>query len=84
MFGNLEEEDTWFEMSEEQRSHFEDIRHFNSYLREEYHAINQLLWKSAHSFQPTGNSGFPQRLIIECQLSGLFHQAISDQLPIGL
>ncbi|XP_073995196.1 endoplasmic reticulum-Golgi intermediate compartment protein 2 isoform X2 [Rhodnius prolixus] len=61
MFGNLEEEDTWFEMSEEQRSHFEDIRHFNSYLREEYHAINQLLWKSAHSFQPTGNSGFPQR-----------------------
>uniref|UniRef100_A0A023F2D1 Putative copii vesicle protein n=1 Tax=Triatoma infestans TaxID=30076 RepID=A0A023F2D1_TRIIF len=61
MFGSLEEEDTWFEMNEEQRSHFEDIRHFNSYLREEYHAINQLLWKSAHSFQPTGNSGFPQR-----------------------
>lgn len=38
-FGTLEEEDTWFELAPNQRIHFENKRHFNSYLREEYHAI---------------------------------------------
>ncbi|KAJ8969144.1 hypothetical protein NQ317_018591 [Molorchus minor] len=35
-FGSLEEEDTWFELSPNQKIHFENKRHFNSYLREEY------------------------------------------------
>lgn len=38
-FGQLEEEDTWFELSDNQKLHFENKKHFNSYLREEYHAI---------------------------------------------
>lgn len=38
-FGQLEEEDTWFELSENQKLHFENKKHFNSYLREEYHAV---------------------------------------------
>lgn len=48
-FGKLDMMDTWFEMTPEQRLNFDDIRRFNSYLREEFHAINDLLWKSGHS-----------------------------------
>lgn len=43
---SLEEEDTWWELTQEQRAHFEALKHMNSYLREEYHAIHELLWKS--------------------------------------
>lgn len=42
----LEEEDTWWDLSREQRSHFEALKTMNSYFREEYHAIHELLWKS--------------------------------------
>nr|ACO12194.1 Endoplasmic reticulum-Golgi intermediate compartment protein 2 [Lepeophtheirus salmonis] len=45
-FGTLKEEDTWFDLDRVQRQHFEAIRTFNKYLREEYHAIQNLLWKS--------------------------------------
>lgn len=38
-FGSLEVEDTWFELSHNQQIHFDNKRHFNSYLREEYHAV---------------------------------------------
>lgn len=43
-FGSLEEQDTWFELSYNQRKYFDSMRHINSYLREEFHAIhvNQL------------------------------------------
>lgn len=45
-YDSLEEEDTWWELTSEQRAHFEALKHMNSYLREEYHAIHELLWKS--------------------------------------
>lgn len=45
-YDSLEEEDTWWELTPEQRAHFEALKHMNSYLREEYHAIHELLWKS--------------------------------------
>lgn len=45
-FGTLEEEDTWWELTPEQRSHFDSLMYMNSYLREEYHAVHELLWKS--------------------------------------
>ncbi|XP_023021334.2 endoplasmic reticulum-Golgi intermediate compartment protein 2 [Leptinotarsa decemlineata] len=48
-FGALEEEDTWFELAQNQHIHFENKRHFNSYLREEYHAVKDLLWRSRFS-----------------------------------
>ncbi|KAI4501515.1 hypothetical protein M0802_003392 [Mischocyttarus mexicanus] len=57
-FDTLEEEDTWWELSPEQRSHFEALKHMNSYLREEYHAIHELLWKSN---QITLRSEMPER-----------------------
>ncbi|XP_043676686.1 endoplasmic reticulum-Golgi intermediate compartment protein 2 isoform X3 [Vespula pensylvanica] len=57
-YDTLEEEDTWWELSLEQRSHFEALKHMNSYLREEYHAIHELLWKSN---QITLHSEMPKR-----------------------
>lgn len=54
----LEYEDTWWELTHEQRSHFEALKHMNSYLREEYHAIHKLLWKSN---QVTLHSEMPKR-----------------------
>lgn len=47
-FGELQEEDTWFELSPEQRDSFDSIKYLNTYLREEYHSIWKLLWKSGH------------------------------------
>ncbi|CAK9831168.1 Endoplasmic reticulum-Golgi intermediate compartment protein 2 [Anthophora retusa] len=55
---SLEQEDTWWELTQEQRSHFEALKHMNSYLREEYHAIHELLWKSN---QVTLHSEMPKR-----------------------
>lgn len=45
-FGELHEEDTWFELGEEQRMYFDSMRYINTYLREEYHAISKFLWRS--------------------------------------
>ncbi|ENN79004.1 hypothetical protein HUJ04_003524 [Dendroctonus ponderosae] len=50
-FGTLKQDDTWFELSDNQKVHFEHKKHFNSYLREEYHAIKDLLWKNSFSTQ---------------------------------
>lgn len=60
MFGILEEEDTWFELSKEQKMYFDNVRYVNSYLREEYHAIQDLLWKSGEATAFYGGQ-FPKR-----------------------
>ncbi|XP_015603691.1 endoplasmic reticulum-Golgi intermediate compartment protein 2 [Cephus cinctus] len=59
-FKPLKEEDTWWELSREQRLHFDALKHVNTYLREEYHAIHELLWKSN---QVTLFSEMPNRTI---------------------
>lgn len=38
-FGQLHEEDTWWEMDAAQRSHFEFVQAMNAYLREEWHSL---------------------------------------------
>ena len=48
-FGRLKEEPTWFELDRLQRKHFESIKTFNEYLREEYHSLQDLLWNSGQS-----------------------------------
>jgi len=48
-FGRLTEEDTWFELDHIQKQHFTSIQTFNEYLREEYHALQSVLWKSGHA-----------------------------------
>ncbi|XP_075981825.1 endoplasmic reticulum-Golgi intermediate compartment protein 2 [Anticarsia gemmatalis] len=47
-FGELQEEDTWFELTQEQQDAFDAVKYINSYLREEYHSIKDLLWKKGH------------------------------------
>jgi hypothetical protein len=54
----LHEEDTWWELTPDQRAHFEALKHMNSYFREEYHAIHELLWKSN---QLTFSNAMPKR-----------------------
>ena len=54
----LSADDTWWELTMHQRSHFDALKHMNSYLREEYHAVHELLWKSQ---QVTFFSDMPER-----------------------
>ncbi|CAH1366343.1 hypothetical protein MTP99_007694 [Tenebrio molitor] len=72
-FGALEEEETWFELAPNQLVHFENKKHFNSYLREEYHAIKDLLWRSSFSTMfgqmPTRNIN-PDRPYDACRIHG--------------
>lgn len=46
-FGVLEEEDTWWELCPNQKMYFEYVQHLNSYLREEYHSIADVLYKGS-------------------------------------
>jgi len=48
-FGRLNEENSWFELDHLQRKHFDSIKLFNGYLREEFHAIHHVLWTSGSS-----------------------------------
>ena len=47
-FGQLQEEDTWFELSPKQKNHFIAAQRLNSMLREKTGGIQQLLWKSGY------------------------------------
>lgn len=47
-FGELQEEDTWFELTEEQRDAFDAIKQLNSYMNVIYHSVWRILWKSGH------------------------------------
>ncbi|XP_058066464.1 endoplasmic reticulum-Golgi intermediate compartment protein 2 [Anopheles bellator] len=71
-FGMLQEEDTWFELCPSQRVHFDYMQHHNSYLRNEYHSIAEILYKSDHAVVYS----MPERAIIPtrphdaCRISG--------------
>ncbi|XP_023931125.1 endoplasmic reticulum-Golgi intermediate compartment protein 2 [Lingula anatina] len=62
-FGSLEEEDVHFELSPDQRTYQEMLQHVNSYMRDEYHAIQDFIWK-------TGYSGIGEKPIREVAPSG--------------
>ena len=59
-FGRLKEDPTWFELDHLQRKHFDAIQMFNGYLREEYHAVQDLMWKSG---QDSFYGDIPQRWV---------------------
>lgn len=44
LFGELKTDDTWWEMTNEQKRHFDQMRDINEYLREEYHSMKDILW----------------------------------------
>jgi len=48
-FGRLREEPTWWELDSAQRIHFDEVQRLNQYLREEYHQLQDVLWKSGYS-----------------------------------
>jgi len=48
-FGQLQEEDVFFELSQTQRYHFDGVQRINTYLRNEYHALHEFLWNSGYS-----------------------------------
>ena len=48
-FGRLKEEKTWFELDHAQRKHFDAVKTFNEYLREEYHNVAELMWRSGQN-----------------------------------
>ncbi|KOB78071.1 putative PTX1 protein isoform 1 [Operophtera brumata] len=73
-FGELQEEDTWFELTQEQQDSFEAVKYLNSYLREEYHSVWQLLWKKGHgSVRATipPRKTKPNRKTDACRLHGV-------------
>ncbi|KAK4306375.1 hypothetical protein Pmani_021794 [Petrolisthes manimaculis] len=48
-FGSLEMEDTWWVLDPDQRVHFEGVQRVNSYLREQFHSIHEILWRSGYT-----------------------------------
>ena len=50
-FGHLEHEDTYFELSPQQRQFFASLQYLNEYLRNQYHAVHVFLWKSGFAGQ---------------------------------
>ncbi|XP_060065056.1 endoplasmic reticulum-Golgi intermediate compartment protein 2-like isoform X1 [Ylistrum balloti] len=49
MFGHLNMDNTYFQLTPKQRQYQDVVQEINAYLREEYHAIQELLWMSGIS-----------------------------------
>ncbi|CAH1787324.1 unnamed protein product [Owenia fusiformis] len=46
--GKLQEEPVWFELSPKQKEYQTMIAHVNEYVRSEYHALQDMLWKTGY------------------------------------
>lgn len=76
-FGQLEEEDTWWELDESQLAYFEYVRHLNSYLREQYHSIANVIFKdivtqidTEHSYSLPERRGVMNKPHDACRIYG--------------
>ncbi len=49
--GKLQEEDTWFELSPKQQKAFDRLQAGYRLIREQYHALHNLLWLSGHTVE---------------------------------
>jgi len=45
-FGKFTLQDSWFELTPNQQEAFDDVRRLNSFLRERYHSLRDILWLS--------------------------------------
>jgi len=58
-YGTLQREGTWWTMPQAEREEFERMQHLNSFLREEYHSIADIMFKDIikntkeHKLEPT-------------------------------
>lgn len=57
-YGKLKEEPTFFRLSSRQQEYLDFIQQVNEYLTQEYHAIQELLWRSNKA---TFYGGMPPR-----------------------
>ena len=62
-YGKLEEEPAYFELSPKQQKHLDIMQLKNDYLRQEYHALQELVWGSD---RPTFLGGMPPRCVCVC------------------
>lgn len=48
-FGKFRLENTWFELDPAQQRYFEQFGRLNTHLREQYHALRDILWRSGYT-----------------------------------
>lgn len=99
MYGQLIEEPTYFDLTEEQRMHWDTIRSLNSYLRDEHHAIRDILWRKDTRNQEIFGRNIPPRDILRhdepdaCRFHGILtvnkvagnlHVTIGKHVPLPM
>ncbi|GFX14753.1 endoplasmic reticulum-Golgi intermediate compartment protein 2 [Trichonephila clavipes] len=92
-FGKLEEEVTHFELTEPQRAQWDTMQKINLYIREEYHAIQDLIWRDGYSNIlkgfPTGDNKPVEKpdacrlrgSLVVNKVSGNFHITAGKHIP---
>lgn len=94
-FGRLKEDPAWYQLEDHQIQYFREVESLNSYLREEYHQLQDVLWKSG--FSRLYGDMPPRRLTPEephdaCRIhgsltlnkvAGNFHVTAGKVLPIS-
>jgi endoplasmic reticulum-Golgi intermediate compartment protein 2 len=72
-FGILNEEDTWWELSSNQKVYFDYVQHLNNYLREEYHAVAEILYKGEQQMPYTvpDRTERPTKPYDACRIHGI-------------
>lgn len=93
-FGHLKEEDVIFELSPRQKTFFDMVKHVNTYLRNEYHAIHEFLWNTGYN---TISSSMPPRdddttkapdacrfhgTLVVNKVAGNFHITAGKSVPV--
>ena len=58
-FGKLTMDNTYYKLSDRQQRYHDLSREINNYMRDEYHAIQELMWLSGH--HPGLKMGMPER-----------------------
>ena len=61
-FGELEEENVYFELSPLQQHYMDSVKEVNSYIRQQYAAMHEILWKTGY----LGMGGMPKRYVPVC------------------
>jgi endoplasmic reticulum-Golgi intermediate compartment protein 2 len=92
-FGELNYEETWFELDSAQRDFFSSLKYVNEYLREESHALQHVLWKAALSrtYEMPARTAYDGKPYDACRIKGSLelnkvagnlHVAAGQTLPL--
>lgn len=95
-FGQLSMDDTYYELSPRQKQFVEITKQVNQYMRNEYHAIQELMWLSGHrpllkigmpNSEEGSHSGSPDACRIHGtlevnKLAGNFHITAGKSVPV--